>query len=161
MLPHGKGLDFKVLRTGLGWREYLLFRCIIWSQWWRLRWLLFLWWWWGYLLFQYLFSLWAWLWQSSFFFGGCFRLFIVPFIPSGLKLVLHHFYFIVPPSILRELILLSAGWLMSPRRAGLLRLLISSITIEVTAYLFSKELEMDLPRSDIDDCIGSVEERSS
>jgi hypothetical protein len=40
-------------------------------------------------------------------------------------------------------------------------MLISSITIKVTAYLLSRELEVDSPRSDIDDCIGSVEERSS
>ena len=50
---------------------------------------------------------------------------------------------------------------MSPPRAGLLRLLISGITIEITAYLFSRELKVDLSRSDIDDHIGSVEERSS
>ena len=43
----------------------------------------------------------------------------------------------------------------------LLRLLISSITIEITMYLFSRELEVDLSRSDVDDRIGSVEERSS
>jgi hypothetical protein len=50
---------------------------------------------------------------------------------------------------------------MSPPEAGLLRLLIGSITIKVTTYLFSSELEVDSPRSDIDDCIGSVEEWSS
>ena len=50
---------------------------------------------------------------------------------------------------------------MSPPGAGLLWLLISSITIEITAYLFSKELEVDLSKSDVDDCIGSVDERSS
>jgi hypothetical protein len=44
---------------------------------------------------------------------------------------------------------------------GLLRLLISSITIEITAYLFSRELEVDLYRSDVDDRIGGVEEWSS
>jgi hypothetical protein len=32
ILPHDKGLDFKVLLIQLGRREYLLFRCIIWSQ---------------------------------------------------------------------------------------------------------------------------------
>ena len=50
---------------------------------------------------------------------------------------------------------------MSPPRAGLLWLLISGITIEITAYLFSRELEVNLSRSDVDDCVGSVEERSS
>jgi hypothetical protein len=47
---------------------------------------------------------------------------------------------------------------MSPPGAGLLQLLISSVTIKVTTYLFSRELEVDLSRSNIDDCIGSVEE---
>ena len=50
---------------------------------------------------------------------------------------------------------------MSPPRAVLLGLLISGITIKITAYLFSRELEVDLSRSDVDDCIGSVKERSS
>jgi len=50
---------------------------------------------------------------------------------------------------------------MSPPRVGLLRLLISGITIEITTYLFSRRLEVDLSRSDVDDRIGSVEERSS
>ena len=50
---------------------------------------------------------------------------------------------------------------MSPPRAGLLRLLISGITIKITAYLFSRELEVDLSISDIDDHVGSVEEQSS
>ena len=40
---------------------------------------------------------------------------------------------------------------MSPHRAGLLRLFISGITIEITAYLFSMELEVDLSRFDVDD----------
>jgi hypothetical protein len=160
MLPHGKGLDFKVLRTGLGRREYLLFRCFIWSWWWRLRWLFFLWWWLCYLLFPYLFSLWAWLWWSRFFFRRCFRLFIVLLVPSRLMLVLHNF-FVVLPSIDRGLIFLTAEWSTSPPRTGLLWLIISSVTIKVTAYLFSRELEVDLSRSDVDDCIGSVEERSS
>jgi hypothetical protein len=152
---------FKVFRTRLGRREYLLIRRIIQSRWWRLRWLLLLWWWWGYLLFPYLFGLWVWLWRSSFCFSRRFRFFIVPFIPSGLKLVLHNFYFVVSPSILRELILLMVGWSTSPPGTGLLRLLISSVTIKVTAYLFSMELEVDLSRSDVDDCIDSVEEWSS
>ena len=50
---------------------------------------------------------------------------------------------------------------MFPPRAGLLRLLISGITIEITTYLFCRKLEVDLSKSDIDDRIGSVEERSS
>jgi hypothetical protein len=104
---------FKVLHTGLCRREYLLFRCIIWSQWWRLRWLLLLWWWLYYLLFLYMFSLWAWCWRSGFFFGGCFRIFIIPFIQSGLTQVLN-FFFIISPYIPRELILLMVGWSTSP-----------------------------------------------
>ena len=50
---------------------------------------------------------------------------------------------------------------MSPPRAGLLWLLISSVTIKITTYLFSRELEVDLSRSDVDDHVGSVEEWSS
>ena len=50
---------------------------------------------------------------------------------------------------------------MSPPRAGLLWLLISSVTIKITAYLFSTELEVNLSRSDVDDRVGGVEERSS
>ena len=50
---------------------------------------------------------------------------------------------------------------MSPPRAGLLGLLISGITIEIAAYLFSRKLEVDLSRSDVDDRISSVEEWSS
>ena len=50
---------------------------------------------------------------------------------------------------------------MSPPRVGLLRLFISSITIEIIVYLFSRELEVDLSISDVDDCIGGVEERPS
>ena len=50
---------------------------------------------------------------------------------------------------------------MSPPRVGLLGLLISGVTIEIIAYLFFRELEVDLSRSDIDDRDGSVEERSS
>ena len=49
---------------------------------------------------------------------------------------------------------------MSPPRAVLLRLLISSITIEIIIYLFSRELEVDLSRSDVDDRVGGVKERS-
>ena len=47
---------------------------------------------------------------------------------------------------------------MSPPRVGLLGLLISGVTIEITAYLLSRELEVDLSRSDVDDCVGGVEE---
>ena len=50
---------------------------------------------------------------------------------------------------------------MSPPRAGLLGLLISSITIKITSYLFSRELEVDLSRFGIDDRVGGVEEQSS
>ena len=50
---------------------------------------------------------------------------------------------------------------MSPHRAGLLRLFISGITIEITVYLFYRELEVDLSRSDVDDRVGGVEEWSS
>ena len=50
---------------------------------------------------------------------------------------------------------------MSPPRVGLLWLLISGITIEIVAYLFSRELEVDLSRSDVDDRVDGVEERSS
>jgi hypothetical protein len=49
---------------------------------------------------------------------------------------------------------------MSPLGAGLLWLLISSIIVKVIAYLLSRELEVDSLRSNIDDCIGSVEEQS-
>ena len=50
---------------------------------------------------------------------------------------------------------------MSPPGVGLLRLLISGITIKITAYLVSRELEVNLSRSNIDDRVGGVEERSS
>ena len=50
---------------------------------------------------------------------------------------------------------------MSPPGTGLLWLFISDITIEIVAYLLSRELEVDLSRSDVDDRVGSVEERSS
>jgi hypothetical protein len=50
---------------------------------------------------------------------------------------------------------------MSPPCVGLLRLLISSITVKATAYLFYWELEMDLSTSDVDDYNCSVEEWSS
>ena len=48
---------------------------------------------------------------------------------------------------------------MSPPTAGLLQLLISGITIEIIAYLFSKELKVDLSRSDVDNRVGNVEEQ--
>ena len=44
---------------------------------------------------------------------------------------------------------------------GLLWLFISGITIEITAYLVSRELKVDLSRSDVYDRVGGVEERSS
>ena len=47
---------------------------------------------------------------------------------------------------------------MSPPGAGFLWLLISGITIEIIAYLFSRELKVDLSRSDVVDRVGSVEE---
>ena len=50
---------------------------------------------------------------------------------------------------------------MSPPRAVLLPLLKSGITIKITTYLFSRELEVDLSRSNIDDRVGGVEEQSS
>jgi len=50
---------------------------------------------------------------------------------------------------------------MSPPGAGLLWLFISGITIEIAAYLLSRELEVDLTRSNVDDHVGGVEERSS
>jgi hypothetical protein len=50
---------------------------------------------------------------------------------------------------------------MSPLGAGLLWLFISSITIEITTYLFFRELEVDLSRSDVDDRVDGVEECSS
>ena len=43
---------------------------------------------------------------------------------------------------------------------GLLWLLISSVTIKIIAYLFFRELEVDLSRSDVDDRVGGVEEQS-
>ena len=42
--------------------------------------------------------------------------------------------------------------------AGLLGLFIRGIAIEIVAYLLSRELEVDLSRSDVDDRIGHVEE---
>jgi hypothetical protein len=50
---------------------------------------------------------------------------------------------------------------MSPPRVVLLWLFINSITIEITAYLFSRELEEDLSRSVVDDHVGGVMELSS
>ena len=50
---------------------------------------------------------------------------------------------------------------MSPPGAALLQLFISSITIKIIVYLVSRELEVVLSRSDIDDRIGGVEEWSS
>jgi hypothetical protein len=42
--------------------------------------------------------------------------------------------------------------------SGLLRLFMVSITIKLTTYLWKSK--MDLSRSNVDDCIGGVEERS-
>jgi hypothetical protein len=50
---------------------------------------------------------------------------------------------------------------MSSPRVVLLQLLTRSITIEIITYLFSRELEVDLSRSDVDDRVGGVEERPS
>ena len=50
---------------------------------------------------------------------------------------------------------------MSSLGAGYLGLFISGISIEIATYLLSRELEVDLSRSDIDDRVGSVEEWSS
>ena len=50
---------------------------------------------------------------------------------------------------------------MSPPTAGLIWLFISGITIEIIVYLFSRELEVDLSKSNIDDRAGGVEEWSS
>jgi hypothetical protein len=41
------------------------------------------------------------------------------------------------------------------------RLLTSSVTIKVTTYLLSRELEVDFPSSYVDDCASGVEEGSS
>ena len=124
-------------------QSYSFFRCIIQSRWWRPWWLHLLWLWWCHLLLPHLLGRWAWLRQCRFLFHKFFKLSIfLPFIPQGL----------VP---------LTSGWSMSPPRAVLLRLLISSITIEIITYLFSRELEVDLFRSDVDDRVGGVEERSS
>ena len=49
---------------------------------------------------------------------------------------------------------------MSPLGAGLLWLFISGITTEIATYLLSRELEMDLSRSDVDDRVGGVKEWS-
>ena len=99
------------------------------------RWLHILWrclWWWCHLHFLYLLGLWAWLRRSRFIFHNFFR------------------FFIFFPFILWRLILLALGWSTSPPR-GLLRLFISGITIEITMYLFSRELEVNLSWSNVDD----------
>ena len=72
-----------------------------------------------------------------------------------------HRFFRFLPFILGELIPLALGCSTSPPRARLLWLFISGITIKITTYLFSRELEVDLSRSDVDDHVGGVEERSS
>jgi hypothetical protein len=50
---------------------------------------------------------------------------------------------------------------MSPPIAGILGLLMSSITFKVTMYLSIWKLEVNLSRSNEDDGIGGVEEWSS
>ena len=119
--------------------------CICRSRRWRPWWLHLLWWWlcWCHFSFPHLLGLWTSLRQSRFIFHNFFRFFIF-------------FLFIC-----WGLILLVSRWSMSPPGAGLLWLLISGITIEITTYLLSRELEVDLSKSDIDDCVGCVEERSS
>jgi xanthosine utilization system XapX-like protein len=49
----------------------------------------------------------------------------------------------------------------SPPIVVLIGLFIISITIKVIAYLSFWEFEVDLSRSNVDDSVGSVEERSS
>ena len=50
---------------------------------------------------------------------------------------------------------------MPPPRAGHLGLFIRGITIEITTYLLSRELEVDLSIYDVYDHVGSVKEWSS
>jgi hypothetical protein len=71
----------------------------------------------------------------------------------------HHFSWVIYPSILQRLVRLMAGS-TSPPIARLLGLLMSSITIKVTAYLSIWKLEVDLSRSNEDDGVGGVEEWS-
>ena len=78
-----------------------------------------------------------------------------------------------PPPALAEVMGLNKTFVRDPgtntdalrtlklRGRHLLWLFISGITIEIVAYLLSRELEVDLSRSDMDDHVGSVEERSS
>jgi hypothetical protein len=49
----------------------------------------------------------------------------------------------------------------SPPITVLLGLLMISITIKITTYLSFWKLEVNLSRSNVDDSVGSVEERSS
>jgi hypothetical protein len=72
----------------------------------------------------------------------------------------HYFYWVICPSILQRLARLTAGS-TSPPIARLLGLLMSSITIKVTAYLSIWKLEVDLSRSNEDDGIGGVKKWSS
>ena len=53
------------------------------------------------------------------------------------------------------------GWTISPPGATLVWLFISSTTIKITACLFSRELEVDLSRSNINDHVRGVDEWSS
>jgi hypothetical protein len=56
---------------------------------------------------------------------------------------------------------LALQYLKATPRPVLLGLLRISISIEVAAYLFSSELEVDLASPDVDDCSCCVQERSS
>ena len=113
----------------------LFLGCIGRSRRWRPWWLHLLWWWfrWCHFFLPNLLGLWTWLWWSRFIFHNFFR------------------FFIFFPSILWGLILPMLGWSMSPPGVGPLWLLISGIAIKIAAYLFSKELEVALSRSNVDD----------
>jgi hypothetical protein len=82
----------------------------------------------------------------------------VPFIP--VVFIPWYFSWVICPSILQGLGCLTAGS-TSPPIAVLFGLFIINITIKVTVYLFIWELEVDLSRSNVDDIVGGVEERSS
>jgi hypothetical protein len=82
----------------------------------------------------------------------------VPFIP--VVFIPWYFSWVICPSILQGLGCLTAGS-TSPPIAVLLGLFIISITIKVIVYLSIWELEVDLSRSNVDDSVGGVKERSS
>ena len=92
----------------------------------------------SHIFFLDLLGLWTWFWRSRF--------------------ILHNFYFFL---ILRGLIPPALRCSASPLGAGLLWLFISYITIEIAMYLLPRELEVDLPWFDADDCVCSVKEGSS